>query len=64
MNCNVFIQSESFLLLSTKLKIYKISALGDSAHEQTLIDILGTVVAVDFDVKNVSIVLILTAMYL
>ena len=46
--------SESYLLLATKHKIWKVSPLGDSAHEQTSVAVQGKVVALDFDSKNVS----------
>ena len=41
-------------MLATKHKIWKVSPLGASAHEQTPVDVQGKVVALDFDSKNVG----------
>ena len=48
------------MLLATKHKIWKVSALGDSAHEETTVAVQGKVVALDFDSKNVSRLMVIS----
>ncbi|KAL5252043.1 hypothetical protein ACHWQZ_G015002 [Mnemiopsis leidyi] len=56
--CNDFYElyngncEESYLLLATKHRIWKVSVLGDTAHEQTPVSVRGKVVALDYDSRN------------